>query len=142
VQSRLLPLALVTAALAAASGGLGGLALWLGLLAVPAAAALSFVAISDLLEGTTSRLNATTSTIALTFIVVGCAVRSNAAAGTAAPPFATWALVAALLAYTVPVFAWMLEPVKVTRTKPERRRRRRPRPAVELEPVEIFERAA
>jgi len=35
--------------------------------------------------------------------------------------------------------AWVLEPVKVARTKPERRRRR---PAVELEPVEVFERAA
>ena len=42
--------------------------------------------------------------------------------------------------YSVPVVAWVLEPVKVTRTKPERRRR--PRPAVELEPVEVFERAA
>ena len=121
--------------------GLGGLALWLGLFAVPAAAAISFVAISDLLEGKTSRLLAATSTLALALVVVGCAVRSNAAAGTAAPPFATWALVAALLAYSVPAFVWMLEPVKVTRTKPERRRRR-PRPAVELEPIEVFERAA
>jgi hypothetical protein len=121
--------------------GLGGLALWFGLFAVPASAAVSFVAISDLLEGKTSRLLAVTSTLALALIVIGCAVRSNAAAGSAAPPFATWALVAALLAYSVPAFAWMLEPVKVTRTKPERRRRR-PRPAVELEPVEVFERAA
>ena len=124
--------------------GLGGLALWLGLLAVPAAAAVAFVAISDLLEGTTSRLLAVTSTLALAFIVIGCAVRSNAAAGTATPPFATWALVVALLAYSVPAVAWMLEPVKVTRTKPEPRRRRR-RPAVELEslePVELFDRAA
>jgi hypothetical protein len=37
--------------------------------------------------------------------------------------------------------AWVLEPVKVTRPKPERRRRRRPR-TVELEPAEVFERAA
>lgn len=144
MQSRLLPLTLAMAALAAGTMGLGGLALWLGLFAVPAAAAVSFVAISDLLEGTTSGLLAATSTFALAFIVIGCAVRSNAAAGTAAPPFATWALVLALLAYSAPVLAWMLEPVKVTRTKPERRRRR-PRPAVELEPlepVEVFERAA
>jgi len=141
VQSRLLPLTLVTAALAAAALGLGGLALWLGLLAVPAAAAVAFVAISDLLEGKTTFLFAATSTLALAFVVIGCAVRSNAVAGTAAPPLATWALVAALLAYSVPAVVWMLEPVKVTRTKPERRRRR-PRPAVELEPVEVFERAA
>ena len=122
--------------------GLGGLALWLGLLAVPAAAAVSFVAISDLLEGKTSSLNAVTSTFALAFIVVGSAVRSNAAAGTSAPPFVTWALVVALLAYSVPAVVWMFEPVKVTRTKPERRRRPRPVVELELEPVEVFERAA
>ena len=80
-----------------------------------------------------------TSSLALAFIVLGCAVRSNAAAGTAAPPFATWALFAALLAYSVPAVAWMLEPVKVTRTKPERRRRR-PRPVVDA--AEILEEAA
>jgi hypothetical protein len=113
--------------------------LWIGLFAIPAAAAGSFVAISDLLEGTSALMPAVTSSLALAFIVLGCAVRSNAAVGTAAPPLATWALVAALLAYSVPVFAWVLEPVKVTRTKPERRRRR-PRPVVE--PVETLEKAA
>jgi hypothetical protein len=145
VGSRLLPLALATAALAAGIVGLGGAALWLGLLAVPTAAAVSFVAVSDVLEGRPALLSAVTSSLALAFIVVGCAVRSNAAIGTAAPPFATWALFAALLAYSVPAFAWVLEPVKVTRTKPERRgRRRRPRrPVVEPKPVEdVFERAA
>jgi hypothetical protein len=123
--------------------GLGGLALWLGLLAVPAAATVAFVAVSDALEGQSARFLATTSSVALAFIVIGSAVRSNTVAGAAAPPFVTFALVAALLAYAVPAFAWVLEPVKVTRTKPERRRRR-PRPAVELdlEPVEVFERAA
>lgn len=140
VGSRLLPLALATAALAAATADLGGLALWLGLLAVPAAAAASFVAISDVLEGRPARIVATTSSLALAFIVLGCAVRSNAATGAAAPPLATWTLVAALFAYAVPAVSWVLEPVKVTRTKPERRRRRRA--SVELEPVEIFERAA
>ena len=137
--SRLLPPALATAALAAGSLGLGGLALWIGLLAIPAAAAAAFVAISDVLEGRAARICATTSSLALGLIVLGCAVRSNAAAGTAAPPLATWALLAALFAYSVPTLAWMLEPVKVTRTKPERRRRR---PAVELEPADVLERAA
>ena len=37
----------MAAALAAGSVGLGGLALWLGLFAVPTAAAVAFVAISD-----------------------------------------------------------------------------------------------
>jgi hypothetical protein len=121
--------------------GLGGLALWLGLLAVPAAAAAAFVAISDTLEGRPALIYAATNSLALGFIVLECAVRSNAAVGAAASPLATWALFAALLAYGVPVVAWVLEPVKVTRTRPERRRR--PRPAVELEAVaEIVERAA
>ena len=141
VGSRLLPLALATAALAAATAGLGGAALWLGLAAIPTAAAAAFVAVSDVLEGKDARLCATTSSVALAFLVLGCAVRSNAAVGTAAPPLATWALFAALFAYAVPAFAWTLEPMKVTRTRPERRRRR-PRPLVELEPVEVVERAA
>jgi hypothetical protein len=138
--SRLLPLSLVTAAFAAGTLGLGGLALWLGLLAVPAAAAASFVAVSDLLEGKPSPFRAATTTFALAFIVLESAVRSNAAVGAAVPRLATWALLAALFAYSLPVVAWALEPVKVTQTKPERRRRRRT--AVELEPVEILERAA
>jgi hypothetical protein len=141
VGSRLLPLVLATAALAAATVGLGGLALWLGLLAIPVAAAASFVAVSDVLEGRPGLLAAVTSSLALVFIVLGCAVRSNAVEGGAAPPLATWALFAALLAYSVPAFAWVLEPVKVTRTKPERRRRRQ-RPAVDLEQVDVLERAA
>jgi hypothetical protein len=139
VGSRFLPLGLVTAAFAAAALGLGGLALWLGLFAIPAAAAAAFVAISDVLESRPTLLCAVTNSLALAFIVIGSAVRSNAAVGAAAPPLATWALLAALFAYSVPVVAWVLEPVKLARTKPERRRRR---PAVELEPVETLERAA
>jgi hypothetical protein len=117
--------------------------LWLGLFAIPAAAAAAFVAVSDLLEGKSKSIFAVTSSLALAFVVLGCAVRSNAVAGTAAPPLATWALLAALFAYSVPTLVWMLEPVKVTRTKPQRRRRR-PRPVVEtaVEPVDVFERAA
>lgn len=139
VGSRLLPLALVAVAFAAGAFGLGGLALWLGLLAVPAAAAVAFVAVSDVLEGKSALIFAATNSVALGFIVLGSAVRSNAVAGAGAPPLATWALLAALVAYSAPAFAWILEPVKGTRTKPEPRRRRR---SVELEPAEILERAA
>jgi hypothetical protein len=143
VGSRLLPLALATAALAAGALGLGGLALWLGFVTIPAAAAVAFVAVSDVLEGKVRPVYGITSSLALAFIVLGCAVRSNAPVGTAAPPLAMWALLAALFAYAVPSVSWVLEPVKVTRTKPERRRRR-PRPVVEsvVEQVEVFERAA
>lgn len=118
----MLPLALVTAAWAAGTGGLGGLALWLGLLAVPAAAGVAFVAVSDTLEGRPARLRAVTGSLALALLVLGDAVRSNATAGTA-PHLATWALLAALLSYSVPVVAWVLEPVRVTRRQPVRRRR-------------------
>jgi len=107
------------------------------LFAVPAAAAAAFVAVSDLLEGQPKLLCAVTNGLALAFIVLECAVRSNAIAGAGAPPLATWALLGALFVYSVPAFAWLLEPVKVTRTKPERRR-----PAVDVEPVEVLERAA
>jgi hypothetical protein len=139
VGSRLLPLAFATAAFAAGALGLGGLALWLGFFAIPAAAAAAFGAVSDVLEGKPARLCAVTSSLALAFIVLESAVRSNAAVGAATPPLAGWALLAALFAYSVPTVAWVLEPVKVTRTRPERRRRR-PQPVVEQ--VEVFERAA
>ena len=128
----------MTAAFAAGAAGLGGLALWLGLAAIPAAAAAAFVAISDVMEDRLTLIHAMTNSLALGFIVLGCAVRSNAAVGAAVPPLATWALLAALVAYAVPTVAWVLEPVKVTRTRPERRRR--PRPVVET--AEILEEAA
>lgn len=138
VGSRVLPLTLATASLAAGAADLGGLALWLGLLAIPAAAATSFVAVSDTLEGRPTLLRAVTSSFALLLLVIACAARSSAVSGT--PRLATWGLLLALLSYSVPVVTWVLEPVKVTRTRPARRRR--PRPAVELEPAEVFERAA
>lgn len=123
--SRLLPLVLATAALLAGSGGLDGVALWLGLLAVPAAAAAAFVAVSDALEGRPARLQAVTSGSALALVVLASAARANAPTGAAASPLATWALVLALLAYAVPLVVWVLEPVRVTgRTRPQRRLRR------------------
>ena len=123
--SRLLPLVLATAALAAGAGGLGGLAIWLGLLAVPAAAGATFVAVSDALEGSPALLRALTSSVALALVVLASAARQSAPTGAAASPLATWALVLALLAYAVPLVAWVLEPVGVPRrTRPQRRRLR------------------
>ena len=77
VGSRLLPLVLATAALAAGVSGLGGLALWLGLLTVPAAAAAAFVAVSDTLEGRPALLQAVTSGVALLLVVVASAARGT-----------------------------------------------------------------
>jgi hypothetical protein len=136
VGSRLLPLVLATAALAAGTSGLGGLALWIGLLAVPAAAASAFVAVSDALEGSPARLRAVTSGVALALVVLASAARENAPTGATPSPLATWALVLALLAYGIPLVVWVLEPVRLTqRSRP----RRRLRPA---EVDELLSRAA
>lgn len=130
--SRLLPLVLATAALAAGAVGLGGLALWLGLVTVPAAAAAVFVAVSDALEGRPMRLRAATSGIALMLVVLASAVRENAPTGSAASPLATWALVIALFAYAVPFVVWVLEPVRMPRKARSGRRRLRPAEVEEL----------
>ena len=124
--SRLLPLVLATAALLAGAVGLGGLALWLGLATVPAAAAAAFVAVSDVLEGRPSLLRATTGGLALALVVLGSAVRENAPAGSSPSPLATWALLFALFAYGVPLVVWLFEPVRVPRRV---RAQRRLRPA-------------
>jgi hypothetical protein len=137
VGSRLLPLVLATAALAAGSVGLGGLALWLGLLAVPAAAAVAFVAISDTLEGRPALLQAVTGCVALLLVVVASAARANAPTGAGPAPLATWGLLLALAAYGIPLLVWVFEPVRVPRGT--RRPRRRLRPA---EVDEFLSRAA
>jgi hypothetical protein len=124
VGSRLLPLVLATAALAAGAVGLGGLALWIGLFAVPAAAAAAFVAVSDTLEGRPALLRAVTSGLALSLLVLASAARGNAPAGAAPSPVATWAILLALFAYGVPLVVWVFEPVRVpSRTRPQRRLR-------------------
>lgn len=135
--SRLLPLALATAALAAGVVGFTGFALWLGLLAVPAAAAAAFVAVSDTLEGRPALLRAATSGLALALVVVASAARENAPTGAGAAPLATWGLLLALLAYGVPLVTWVLEPLRVPRRT--RRPQRRLRPA---EVDELLSRAA
>ena len=124
--SRLLPLLLATAALTAGALGLRGLALWLGLLAVPVAAAAAFVAVSEVLEGRPALLRAVTSGLALALVVVASAVRENAATGKAPSPLATWALLLSLLAYAVPAVLWVLAPLRISRQpQPHRRRLRR-----------------
>ena len=134
--SRLLPLVLATAALAAGAAGFGGLALWLGLLTVPAAASAAFVAVSDTLEGRPTLLQAVTSGVALLLVVVASAARGNAPTGHSASPLANWGLVFALLAYGVPFVTWLLEPLRVPKRT---RQQRRLRPA---EADELLSRAA
>jgi hypothetical protein len=132
VGSRLLPLVLATAALAAGAVGFGGLALWLGLLAVPAAAAAAFVAVSDALEGRPALLSAVTSGVALVLVIVASAARANAPTGGNASPLATWGLLLALLAYGVPLVGWVLAPMRVPSRTARRQRRLRPTEVDEL----------
>jgi len=134
--SRLLPLVLAAAAFAAGVKGLETLALWLGLLTVPVAAAAAFVAVSDVLDGQRAHLQAVTSGLALTLVVAASAARSNAPTAAAASPLATWALLIALLAYVVPLVAWLVQPAGIRRPA---RARRRLRPA---EVDELLSRAA
>ena len=123
--SRLLPLVLAAAALAAGAAGLEVLALWLGLLTVPVAAAAAFVAVSDLLDSRPGWLQAVASGLALALVILASAARQNAPVKASASPLATWALILALLAYAVPLVAWVLQPVRVVRdARPERRRLR------------------
>jgi hypothetical protein len=136
VGSRLLPLVLATAALAAAAGGLGGLALWLGLLTVPMAAAAAFVSVADALDGRPARLRAGSSGVALALVVLASAARANAPTGASTSPLATWALALALVAYAVPFLAWVLEPTFLSQ------RTRRPRRLRPAEVDELLSRAA
>jgi hypothetical protein len=137
VGSRLLPLVLALVALVAGAAGLGGLALWICLLTVPAAAAAAFVAVSDVLEGRRALLRAGTSGLALALLVLTSATRENAPRGAAPSPLAMWALLLALLAYTVPIVVWVLAPMRVSRRPQPHRRRLR---AAEVD--ELLSRAA
>jgi hypothetical protein len=130
--SRLLPLVLATAALAAGAGGLDGLALWVGLLTVPAAAAAAFVAVGDALDGQPAHLRASMSCLALALVVVASAARENAPTGGTVSPLATWALLFALLAYAVPLVAWVLQPARARPRQARSRRRLRPAEVDEL----------
>lgn len=121
--SRLLPLTFALLAVLADAAGLHHASLYLGLLAVPAAAAASFVSISDVLEGKRALLRALTSGFALIMLVLASAVREGAPHGAAVPPLVAYALVAALIAYALPAVAWVLEPVRLPRTRTHSRAR-------------------
>ena len=116
--SRLLPFSLALGALVAGAAGSDRVALYLVLLTIPAAAAASFVSVSDALEGRAARLRAFSTSAALALIVIGSTVRASAPRGGHVPAFAVSTLVAAMLLYTLPALLWVLEPLRL-----------RPRPA-------------
>jgi hypothetical protein len=120
------------AALAATAAGFQGLALYLGLLAVPFAAGAAFIAVSDWLERRPARLQSLSTGLALTLLVTASAARYDAPAHTGTPPLASWSLALALAAYLLPTLAWVLEPVRLPRTRtPAHPARVRPTPAPE-----------
>jgi hypothetical protein len=112
--SRLLAPGIAFAALLADVAGVHGLAFWLGLAAVPAAAAFAFVAVSDALAGE-GALGGITASLALVLLVLGSAARESAPRGGAVPALAVSAIVMALLCYGVPALLWVLEPLRSVR---------------------------
>jgi len=109
--SRLLPLSLALAALLGDLAGHHRVASYLVLLAVVGAAAAAFVAVGELIEGRGRVLRAGSTATALVLLVAGSAVRADAAVGSRLPTLAISAVVLAVVAYVVPVLAWVLEPV-------------------------------
>jgi hypothetical protein len=111
VGSRVLPLSFAAGALLADAAGAHRVAFYLVLLAVPGAAAASFIAVGDVLEGRGALLRGISTTLALTLLVLGSAVRENAPRGAAVPSLAVSAVVAAALVYGLPALAWVFEPL-------------------------------
>lgn len=121
--SRLLPLALTAAALAADGAGLHRVAYYGVLLAVVGAAAAAFVGVGSLLEGSGTLLHAGSTALALVLLVVGSLVRASAPVGGHVPTLAVSALVLAVAAYAAPLLPWLLEPLtarpRQARLRPE-----------------------
>ena len=122
MRSRLLAPGLALAAVLGDAAGAHGLAAWLVLLALPAAAAAAFVAVGDALDRG-PRLPALTGSSALVLLVIGSAVRAGAPRGASVPALAVSAIVMALLCYGVPAVAWLFrEPLRSLRTATPTRR--------------------
>jgi hypothetical protein len=113
MSSRLLAPGIALAALLVDASGVHGLASWIVLLALPAAAAAAFVDLGDVLGGDGRWLRASTSVLALVLLVAGSAVREGAPRGSSVPALAVSTVVMALLCYGIPVLAWVLQPVRL-----------------------------
>jgi len=109
--SRLLPLLLALGTILADLGGFQRIAYYLVLLAVVGAAAAACVGVSDVLGGRGTWLRAGSTSAALALLVLGSAVRANAAVGAPVPALALSAVVGAMILYSVPLVAWLLEPL-------------------------------
>jgi hypothetical protein len=113
--SRLFPVSCTLGALLADVSGAHRVAFYLVLLGIVGAAAAAFVGAGEALEGAGSWLRAASTGLALALLVLGSAVRSNAPHGAGVPALAVSATVAALLAYALPLVAWLLAPASAVR---------------------------
>ena len=114
--SRLLPLSLALGAFAADAAGLHHLAYYLVLLAVVGAAAAAFVGVGEWIEGKGGLVRAGTTTLALTLLLLGSAVRAAAPTGHV-PALALSTLVLAAIVYAAPLVAWFLQPLAAPRPR-------------------------
>ena len=112
MRSRLLAPGIALCALLADAAGIHGIATWLVLIALPAAAVSAFAALGDALGDDKPWLPAVTATLGLVLIVLASAVREGAPRGAAVPTLALSALVAALVCYAIPALVWVLEPLR------------------------------
>jgi len=120
--SRLLAPGIALCALLADLGHAHGLAFWLVLFAIPAAAWMSFGGLGAALAGEGPRLQAVSASVALVLLVLGSAVRASAAQGGHVPALAVSTVVAALICYALPGLVWVLEPLRSLRTAAPRPR--------------------
>ncbi|HVM18042.1 MAG TPA: hypothetical protein VM290_10720 [Gaiellaceae bacterium] len=126
MTARLLPAALVLAALAADAAGRHGLAGYLLVAGVPAAAAGALVLFGRLVELAPRtrgeawiRFESSLAALALVLVLVAAAARSHAAEGASLPPLTASAVVAALAVYLLQALTALTAP----RPRPARRRR-------------------
>ena len=111
--SRLFPLCLALGATLADSVGAHQVGGWLVLLAIPCAAAAAVLAI-----GERAWLRTGTSGGALVLFVLASAVRHGAPVGAAVPALAVSAVVAAGVAYLLPLLVWVLQPAPLRPAQP------------------------
>ena len=102
---RVLPVGLVVAAAAADGAGVHGIAFYLLLLAVPAAAIAALDAFGELLDDAGSRLHALLWAVVLALTVAGAAVRAPAVTQGTVPAMARSALVACMAIFCVQAVA-------------------------------------
>jgi hypothetical protein len=82
--------------------------------------------VGDLLEGTGGAFRAATTGLALALLIIGSAVRANAAVGGHVPAVAVSAVVATVVVYGLPALGWLLEPAVPKSGRPSRPVRVRP----------------